>query len=610
MQSTKVTTRLVCVAACFAYAGFVSTFVSFAQSPSPLIQNVSGRRTLSLNGDWHYIVDPHEEGTARRFYLNGKPFGSRNFVEYDFNTSPALRVPGDWNFQRPELQWYEGTLWYQKSFDYHAQANMRVFLHFGAANYRARVWLNEKPLCEHEGGFTPFNCEATAALHDGANVIIVSVNDTRHADDIPSLRPDWFNYGGLTRDVRIVEVPRQFIEQYSIQLDRENRRRIAGWIRLAGASSPQKLSVRIPELKLSTEATTDNEGLARFTLDAPGVQLWSPEKPKLYRVEISTENDQIVDDIGFRTIETRGVDILLNGRPIFLRGIDMHEEAVNRAGRAHGEEDARILLGWAKELGCNFVRLAHYPHDESMIRMADRLGLMVWSEIPVYQGIDFKNPQTLAKAQQQLTEMIARDRNRAAIVLWSVSNETPKSAERNAFLHQLIVMARTLDPTRLITTATNQTNATEPHKRVFDDPIIADLDVFGVNQYIGWYEGVPADLDITIWSTPYNKPMIVSEFGGEAKYGLHGAASQRWTEEYQEDIYKHQIAALRKIPFLRGTSPWILKDFRSPHRQLPGIQDGFNRKGLISESGERKKAFYVLQKFYRELAAQTAAGAQ
>jgi len=610
MRSTKITTRLACGAACFAYAAFVSASISFAQSPSPLIQNVSGRRTLSLDGDWHYLVDPHEEGTARRFYLNGKPFGSRNFVEYDFNTSPTLRVPGDWNFQTPELQWYEGTLWYQRSFDYHARTNMRAFLHFGAANYRARVWLNEKPLCEHEGGFTPFNCEATSLLHDGANVVIVSVNDTRHADDIPSLRPDWFNYGGLTRDVRIVEVPRQFVEQYSIQLDRENARRIAGWIRLAGASAPQKVSVKIPELKLSTEAITDNEGLARFTLDAPGLQLWSPEKPKLYRVEISAEKDQILDDVGFRTIETRGTDILLNGRPIFLRGIDMHEEPVNRAGRAHGEDDARTLLGWAKELGCNFVRLAHYPHDESMIRMADRLGLMVWSEIPVYQGIDFKNPQTLAKAQQQLTEMIARDRNRAAIILWSVSNETPKSAERNAFLHQLIVMARTLDPTRLITTATNQTNATEAHKRVFDDPIIADLDVFGVNEYIGWYEGVPADLDITIWSTPYNKPMIVSEFGGEAKYGLHGATSQRWTEEYQEDIYKHQIAALRKIPFLRGTSPWILKDFRSPHRQLPGIQDGFNRKGLISDSGARKKAFYVLQKFYRELATQAGAGSQ
>jgi beta-glucuronidase len=358
-------------------------------------------------------------------------------------------------------------------------------------------------------------------------------------------------------------------------------------------------------LKLATQASSDKPGLFRFSLDAPNLELWSPERPKLYRVEITTATDQIAEDIGFRTIEARGTDILLNGKSIFLRGIDLHEEPVGRSGRAHGEDDARTLLGWAKELGCNFVRLAHYPHDETVVRTADQLGLMVWSEIPVYQGIDFKNPRTLVKAQQQLTEMITRDRNRAAIVLWSVSNETPKSPERNAFLQQLIKTARDLDPTRLITTATNQTNSTEPHKKVFDDPIIADLDIFGVNEYIGWYEGVPADLDITTWATPYDKPMIVSEFGGEAKYGFHGSVTQRWTEENQEEIYQHQIAALRKIPFLRGTSPWILKDFRSPHRNLPRLQDGFNRKGLISENGERKKAFYVLQKFYRELAAGT-----
>jgi beta-glucuronidase len=587
---------------------FISTSTSFSQSPSPLIQGVMNRKTISLNGEWHYIVDPHEEGVARRYYLNGKPYGNRDFVEYDFNTAPTLHVPGDWNFQRPELQLYEGTMWYQRSFDYHSKSGTRVFLYFGSANYRARVWLNEKPICEHEGGFTPFNCEATGALQDGANVLIVSVNDTRHPDDIPSVRPDWFNYGGLTRDVMLMELPREFVQQYSVQLDRGKQGRITGWIKIAADSTEPMaghVTVRIPELKLATQASSDKLGLFRFALDAPNVELWSPERPKLYRVEISTATDQIAEDIGFRTIEARGTDILLNGKSIFLRGIDLHEEPVGRSGRAHGEDDARTLLGWAKELGCNFVRLAHYPHDETVVRAADRLGLMVWSEIPVYQGIDFKNPQTLVKAQQQLTEMITRDRNRAAIVLWSVSNETPKSSERNAFLQQLIKTARDLDPTRLITTATNQTNSTEPHKKVFDDPIIADLDVFGVNEYIGWYEGVPADLDITTWATPYDKPMIVSEFGGEAKYGFHGSVTQRWTEENQEQIYKHQIAALRKIPFLRGTSPWILKDFRSPHRNLPQLQDGFNRKGLISENGERKKAFYVLQKFYRELAAGT-----
>src|SRR5262249_29378887 len=145
----------------------------------------------------------------------------------------------------------------------------------------------------------------------------------------------------------------------------------------------QKVTIRIPELKVSAEATADKDGLLRFVLDAPSLELWSPEKPKLYRVEITTGGDRVSEEIGFRTIETRGIDILLNGKSIFLRGIDMHEEPVNRPGRAHGEADARTLLGMAKELGCNFVRLAHYPHDESMVRNADRMGLMVWSEVPV-----------------------------------------------------------------------------------------------------------------------------------------------------------------------------------------------------------------------------------
>src|SRR5512138_3815713 len=170
MKMTKL--RLSWMLTCFLWVAFMSTSSSFSQNASPLVQGVTNRKTVSLNGDWHYIVDPHDEGNARRYYLNGKPYGSRNFVEYDFNTAPTLRVPGDWNFQRPELQYYEGTVWYQRSFDYHPQPNQRAFLYFGAANYRARVWLNEKPLCEHEGGFTPFNCEATGALQDGANVVI------------------------------------------------------------------------------------------------------------------------------------------------------------------------------------------------------------------------------------------------------------------------------------------------------------------------------------------------------------------------------------------------------------------------------------------------------
>jgi len=588
------------------------------QNSVPLLQNVFHRHTISLNGDWHTIIDSHDTGAARRYYLNANPATSSGVVEYDFSASPTLRVPGDWNSQRPELLLYEGTVWYENSFSYHPSANTRTFFYAGAANYRAHVWVNGESLCEHEGGFTPFNCDATKLLKDGDNFVVISVNDSRHPDDIPSLAPDWWNYGGLTRDVMLVEVPQTFIEDYSVQLERGSMGRIAGWVHIGGTvaqshdaqnGAPQKapahkVTLRIPELNLSQEATADAEGTAHFTLNAAKLQLWSPENPKLYSVEIASEADHVSDEIGFRSIEVRGLDILLNGHPVFLRGITMHEEAPDRPGRAHGDDDARVLLGWAKDLGCNFVRLAHYPYDEHMTRMADRIGLLVWSEIPVWQAIDWTNPKVLEKAKQQLTEMITRDRNRGSIILWSVTNESRATPERNTFTHELVTTARGLDPTRLITAATNQFKHPHQHSIVVDDPLIADLDVFGLNEYVGWYSGTAADLDNFSFTTPYNKPMIVSEFGGEAKAGLHGAASERWTEESQEEIYKHQLGALRKVPFLRGIAPWVLKDFRSPHRQRPGLQDGYNRKGLVSENGVRKKAFFVLQQFYRETAAQ------
>ncbi|MBZ5580015.1 MAG: beta galactosidase jelly roll domain-containing protein [Acidobacteriia bacterium] len=572
----------------------------------PLLQNALNRHSISLNGEWHAIVDSRDGGLSRRYYRNADPFTEPGVVEYDFATAPVLRVPGDWNSQWPELLLYEGTVWYQRTFSYHLETGHHAFFHVGAANYRAQVWMNGEALCEHEGGFTPFDCDATSLLKDGENVVVVSVNNARHADDIPARDFDWWNYGGLTRDVSLMDVRAAYIENYSLQLERGSATRISGWIKINGAG-PQVVTVRIPDLQVTQTAMTDSSGMARLAFDSAGLERWSPERPRLYAVEIASGGDRVTDEIGFRTIEARGTEILLNGRPVFLRGISLHEEAPNRSGRAHGDDDARILFGWAKELGCNFVRLAHYPHDEHAIRLADRLGLLLWSEIPLWQAIDFGNAAVVEKARQQLNEMIERDRNRAAVIFWSLTNESRATPERNAAVHQLAATARSLDSTRLITAATNQISRPDPHTMLLDDPIIADLDVFGVNEYIGWYQGLPADLDTMTWRNPFNKPMVVSEFGGDAKQGFHGEADQRWTEEYQENIYNHQIAAIRKLPFARGLSPWILKDFRSPVRQLSGIQDGYNRKGLVSDTGERKKAFFVLQKYYQELAAGTEA---
>lgn len=580
---------------------------SAQQRPTPLIANVGGRHAVSLDGRWQTIIDPYETGfydyryqeSPNGYFKNAKPKSPADLVEYDFDNSPQMSVPGDWNTQDERLLFYEGTVWYKKSFDFSKKEGTRLFAHFGAANYTADVYLNGQKLGHHEGGFTPFNFEVTQLVRERDNFLVVKVDNKRRRDAVPTLNTDWWNYGRLTRSVTLVEVPDTFIRDYFIQLKKGSRDEVAGWVRLDGAAANQIVTVEIPEANVRQTFKTDAAGYASVSFKAR-LDLWSPESPKLYQMNLKAGADSISERIGFRSIEARGTDILLNGKPVFLRGISIHEEAPLRGGRATSDTDARVLLGWAKELGCNFVRLAHYPHSEHMTRLADEMGLMVWSEIPVYWTILWDNPETFESAKSQLDEMVTRDKNRASVILWSVANETPVSEPRNRFLKGLIDHARALDPTRLLSAA-NERHYADPDTQVVDDPLGEYLDVLGCNEYVGWYDGPPEKADRLTWKVALAKPLVISEFGGDALAGLHGDKGQRWTEEYQRDIYEHQLSMLRRIPALRGMSPWILADFRSPRRPLPHIQDFYNRKGLISSRGERKQSFYVLQSFYREL---------
>ena len=575
-----------------------------AAEPSALAFT-DGRAGVSLDGAWHVIVDPYDNGSLdyrsqprpHGYFDDARPRDKSDLVEYDFARSPTLQVPGDWNTQRAELLYYEGTIWYQRRFDAALHPGNRAFVQFGAAAQRATVWLNGKRLGEHEGGFTPFAFEVTGVVRPRDNSIVVKVDNTRRADALPALNTDWWNYGGLTRGVRLVDTPRVFVRNAVVQLAKENTSVVRASVRLDGARAPVKVTIEIPEVHAGFTTMTDEHGNARFEFGAT-LAPWSPETPRLYDVVIRTGDDRVQDRIGFRTVATRGPDILLNGKPIFLRGISLHEEALGRGGRATTRAQAEALLNLAKDLGCNFVRLAHYPHGDEMTRAADRLGLLVWSEIPVYWTIAWSNVTTLATARAQLGEEIARDHNRASVILWSVGNETPVSEARNQFLRTLVEDVRAADDTRLVTAALEH-RAVDARTHVLDDPLGVALDVLGLNEYVGWYDGLPPKCDTLVWRSAYNKPIIVSEFGADAKAGLHGDALTRFSEEYQADVYRRQIAMLKKIPSLRGLSPWILVDFRSPRRPLPGVQDGWNRKGLVGDDGTKKQAFGVLRDAYR-----------
>lgn len=614
MSRTK---RLLQIIVLFASLGYCQS--SFAQSP--LITDIPSRKNVSLNGKWQYIMDPYETGfydyrfkerreNDREAYWNSDvPDNKTDRKEHGYTDRYSINVPGDWNSQDPKFLYYEGSVWYKKSFDFTKQnPTDRIFLYFGAVNYRADVYLNGKKLGMHKGGFTAFNFEIPdSVLKPKNNFLVVRVDNKRAADEVPTINTDWWNYGGITRDVKLLEMPQNFIEDYTLQLkkpaagqtpDAKNAS-IEGWVKLNGVQTGKTITVEIPELRFSKSFDVSNSNVP-LSFNVPNLHLWSPESPKLYKVIIRTGSDRIEDKIGFRTVEAFGKQVLLNGKPIFMRGISIHAEIPQQMRRAYSKQDAVQLLGWARELGCNMVRLAHYPHDEQMTRLADSLGILVWSEIPVYWTIDFGSKEVFEKAKGQLTEMITRDRNRASIIIWSVGNETPVSSVRTEFMHNLIKAAKELDNSRMISAALEVNYNSGKNMNMIDDPLGQYVDLVAFNEYLGWYGGLPSSCRTANWGISYDKPLFISETGGGALYGYHADSLTRWSEEYQEWYFKEQVAMLKRMPenFV-GISPWILADFRSPKRNNPLYQEGWNRKGLIDNKGRKKKAFYILNNYYR-----------
>lgn len=576
----------------------------------PLLFAAHDRARISLDGPWAYIIDPHDSAyrkpNARRaFWEDAKQQPGGPLVEYDWSRSPTLQIPGDWTSRVDKLEWYEGPAYFHRAFEAPAKTEGRQFLLFEAVNYHATVWLNGVELGRHAGGFTPFILEVSGKLKPGRNVVVVRVDSRAGAGGLPAEDFDWKNYGGITRSVWLVETPKTFLQDAFVRL--ENGRIVADLQVSGPQASGAPVALQIEALGLHLTGIADADGRARLTAPAPRrLQLWSPERPTLYDVRITGATDTRADRVGFRRIETRGRQILLNGKPTFIRGIALHEEPFGPEGtRVMTEPEARALLMEAKALGCNMVRLAHYPHSETTVRLCDEIGLLVWSEVPIYWDVAYESPETLDLARNMVGEMIIRDRNRAAVAFWSVANETPVHEARNTFLRKVVAHVRALDSTRLLTAALNKNIDVGGAKEgelefLVDDPLGADLDVIAVNQYEGWYGARrPDEISHVKFVNPFDKPMMMSEFGADALFGVRGPHTERWTEEYQVWVFEQTLAILERDGFV-GVSPWLLKDFRSPRRWHAHYQGYWNRKGLVSPEGRRKLAFETVRRFYAE----------
>lgn len=559
---------------------------------------MADRKRISLNGTWNYVPDQYCRGQNNGFMgevAADRSCSGRDPADHDTDDVGTIPVPSSWNMAIPELRYYERQLWYYKRFKKpNLRSGKRAFLCFEGSYYRTRAWVNGTEVGQHLGGFTPFEFEITDQLESN-NLLAVLVDAARDSERLPTTVTDWFTYGGLTRDVFVEIRPEKYITDFFIHLDKAGRN-ITGHI---SASSAGNAVISISQLNIrETVAVGGKNNTGTFTLPVPEkLERWSPDNPRLYPVTVTFGQDRIRERVGFRTISVKNGNVILNGTPVFLKGISVHEDHYKK-GRTLNDRDREDIFRLANDLGLNFLRIAHYPHSRRMAQMADEKGFLLWEEIPVYWDIEWENKETYADAQNQLRELILRDRNRASVILWSIANETPPTDKgRTAFLTKLCRFAKRMDRSRLVTAAIFKE---EKGKEMYvADPVAEELDVLGINQYFGWYgfcEPEEALNMLRFRNTKFSdKPVIISEFGAGAKAGHHGKL--RFSEEYQAAVYENMLKALESCDSIKGMTPWILIDFRAPLRENK-FQRGFNLKGLVDKDRKtRKKAFYVYKAF-------------
>ena len=627
-------------------------------SPDNLIGWIDSRQITSLNGEWSYIVDPMNNGLPESSFFGGFPKNKTQktgmeLIEYNFETAAKIHIPGAWNAIDEKLFFYRGPVWLYKKFNYQLKKEAITHLYIEGSNFTTKIFINGSIVGEFEGGYVPFNFDISKYLKDGENILLVQTDNTLNKSSVPTQKTDWWPWGGIVGDVYILETPKKFIQNAYLQLNPEKFSEALFNVEMNQELSGQRIVLEIPELQFKDEFITNATGFIRESIKITP-QLWSPDDPKLYKVIISTDQEIISDEIGFRSIKVKGQNIYLNNSEIQFKGISMHSEPIGIPGPAFSKEHFQDLLLTAKDLNINFIRAAHYPYTRHLAKVADRLGLMLWEEVPVYWNIDWDNSETLNIATNQITRLVQRDQNRASVVVWSVANETPLSSSRMKFLNTLLSEIEVIDSTRLTTAALlsgseeqfkalvlvlalkgfNSQWVNPQEKAIFqfildqanvpidselnfsisiDDPLGESVDLISYNEYFGWYyvtfftdqmmisEGTLRKLMFEIMpsikiSSVFNKPIHISEFGAGAKYGNH--SNKIWSENYQASLYRHQLEMLSNNPQIKGISPWVFKDFRAMLRPLPGIQDFYNRKGLIDENGNKKEAFDVLADFY------------
>ena len=557
-------------------------------------------KIISLNGKWKCKPDYHNLGIEYEWYSN------KNLV---LNNDALLDIDIPKSFNLIErYECFEGIFWHFCEFDLNEPIKNLDFeysLRFKGSNYNTKAWLNGIFIGEHNGGFTPFCFDINQPIKQKNNMIVVRTDNTRRNDQIPSISFDWFNWGGIYRDVDLLILNKNRIEDVSIKTSLISRIKCKIEI----------LYRKVGNLSIRWEILDKNNKKILFQGNIPkrinnsainviinNPRLWSPEYPNLYFLKIYDNDTRMSNEVlyethfGIRQIEINSIFIYLNKKRIFLKGVSLHEEYMPY-GRTIPYEKRKEDVENIKSIGFNAIRTAHYSHDEDLLDIADKVGMLILEEIPVYQHCNFASSQTYKIAEAMLKELIKRDINHPSVIWWSVGNEVPLHQRTCAkFIKNLMNFARELDNTRIITCVS---------RKMIADLTRNNVDIATINSYFGWYYGhekmISLILDI-IRTPAFNKPWIYTEFGAGAKFGFHADWKKqlKYSEEKQLQVLDYSIRTINSKDFFAGWFIWIYRDFKSTRRSNQ-FQQGFNRKGIISgEKNEKKLVYYRLRKILNE----------
>lgn len=571
------------------------------------------RNAINISGIWKFKKDETNIGEKEQWF-NG------------LSNSVSIAVPGSWNEQLEDIRDYMGHVWYeQNSYVPASWKGQKIFLRVGSANYAAKVWVNGKAVGMHLGGHLPFAFDITNELvWNGTNRISIQVENILKPTRVPvgGLPPgslfnsnpaanfDFFPYGGLQRPVWIYSVPKSYITDVTVKTSLDGT--VIVKIRKEGAVKQAKAILKGDGKTFEAVCNfTGDEGTATINVSNP--HLWDTKDPYLYHLSVAVNNGKETTDkyelpVGIRTVAVNNNQILLNNKPVFLKGFGKHEDfPVFGKGTAYPViVKDYTLLKW---VGANSYRTSHYPYDEEYMDMADREGILIIDETPAV-GLYFDNNLDMVNerkevCKQQIKELIARDKNHPSVIMWNLANEpfaakmdftlskkAPSDEVSLNFFKELFKTAKDADDTRLTSIVGVQGGP---------DEWLGLSDVICINRYYAWYtlqgkiaEGaVSLSKELDDLHNQFNKPVLVTEFGADTYPGMHADQPEMFTEEYQKEFIKAYLDVADTKPFVCGMHIWAFTDFKTGQGVIRF--GGMNWKGVFTRDRKPKLAAHYLR---------------